>query len=504
MVRSAGFTQTDHHGGNAGFFRFGDFELNREKWPQGWESFKRVVGKLHDAGIGSIFHTYAFFIDKQSKYVTPRPDPRLDAFRTFTLAEPLTEDAREMVVNEPTTEMRTTTGFIEQNSIVLHLGDELVTFGGASKQAPWTFTGLKRAVDILKTCEDLRHANAFDEAAKAKLREPNSEFALCRDAAGKSRFRRVKSTAQIVSLSEPWSWQWRAANGFEAQPARFRIEALMAAQPDDTNAVTLADLGNTEIEAWKRTAAAGVSFTSSPQANPGSGQCLLVATNSGQVPRHGAWIQLRRQFDPPLNLKEQPGIAVEVEGDGSGCLVAIRLESPHHLAYGGIADRYIMVDFVGRRNFTLVETESTRWSDYDWNDQKTRYNAYRETIHFDVIESVSVWLQNLPSGRTARVGIGRIRAVPLHLASVVNPTITVAGHTIEFPVKLGAGCWIEANGPEECTVYGTKGESLGIVTPRGDWPTLNAGENVLRFSGQPEGAVQPRARVVTVVNGEVL
>ena len=48
-----------------------------------------VLERLHAAGIGSIFHTYAFFLDKQSKYVTPVPDKRLDAFRTFTLADPV-------------------------------------------------------------------------------------------------------------------------------------------------------------------------------------------------------------------------------------------------------------------------------------------------------------------------------------------------------------------------------------------------------------------------------
>jgi len=40
-------------------------------------------------GISSIFHTYAFFIDKNSKYVTPEPHKDLAFFSEFTLAEPL-------------------------------------------------------------------------------------------------------------------------------------------------------------------------------------------------------------------------------------------------------------------------------------------------------------------------------------------------------------------------------------------------------------------------------
>ena len=146
MAGSLGFTQIDNHGGSAAFFRFGDFELNREKWPGGWESYRPIVARLHAAGIGSIFHTYAFFIDKHSKYVTPVPDKRLDAFRTFTLAAEVAADSDTIPVNESTAGMSTVTGFFEHNSIVLHLGDELATFGGVSQEPPWRFTGVKRGV----------------------------------------------------------------------------------------------------------------------------------------------------------------------------------------------------------------------------------------------------------------------------------------------------------------------------------------------------------------------
>ena len=40
MCRSLGFNQIDNHGGGD-FFKFGDFELNREKWPEGWKHIKK-------------------------------------------------------------------------------------------------------------------------------------------------------------------------------------------------------------------------------------------------------------------------------------------------------------------------------------------------------------------------------------------------------------------------------------------------------------------------------
>jgi hypothetical protein len=697
MARSLGFTQIDNHGGG-GFFRFGSMELNKQKWPEGWESWRRIVARLHDAGIGSIFHTYAFFIDKQSKYVTPVPDPRLDAFRTFTLAEPLSADATEIAVKEPTTGLTTVTGFFEYNSVVLHIGDELVTFGGARQQAPWRFTGVKRgalgtkaaahdqgakarhlkecfglfvpdvesslfeeiaanhaevvnrcgfdgiyldaidgssilrggeecwywpnkfvveiqkrlkkpvgmemsamwhhfwqyrtrwqawdypqrgherfidlhaegvngglllplhlgwwgfqsfnppqieptypdvienlgarlvgwdagisltagidretlratplfrrAVDILRTCEELRGAKAFDESTRAKLRESGKEFALFKDSAGKTQFRRVQSQAQTIAAAEPWSLGWHITNAFSAQPVNLRIEALMSAAPvTDTNGLLLPDLGKTGAESWKGTSAEGVTFVLTPPASGDKPGCVLTATNAGKVARRAAWVRLEKRFAPPLSLKERQALGVEVEGDGSGAVVAIRLESPRAIAYGAVADRYILLDFIGRRFFTLVETESTRWSDYVWNDGKSPYNVYRETIDFNAIESISVWLQNLAPGRETKCRLGPIHALPMRAGTVMNPRISVAGKTVEFPIKLASGSWIECRGLEDCAAYGPKGEPLGKVTPQGDWPRLDTGVNRLQFSSESSGESTPRGRVTVFSQGEGL
>ncbi len=143
MCKSLGFNQIDNHGGGS-FFRFGEFELNSEKWPDGWESFRRINEKLHSAGISSIFHTYAFFIDKSSKYVTPVPSEDLAYFRTFTLAEPLDDKSTEVVVNEPTPGISTVTGFFVRNSTTLRVGHELIEFSGVTSAPPYKFTGCKR------------------------------------------------------------------------------------------------------------------------------------------------------------------------------------------------------------------------------------------------------------------------------------------------------------------------------------------------------------------------
>lgn len=183
MVKSLGFNQIDSHGGGSRFFRFGDFYLNPEKWPKQWNNFKAINKKLHDAGIGAILHTYAFFIDKRAKYVTPVPHPDLGAFRSFTLAKPLSRNATEIEVEESTAEISNKTGFFVRNSVTLHVGDELITFKDVTKEAPYKFIGCERGAYGTK-------ASAHDNGAKARhLKEcfglfaPDPETALFEEVA---------------------------------------------------------------------------------------------------------------------------------------------------------------------------------------------------------------------------------------------------------------------------------------------------------------------------------
>jgi hypothetical protein len=689
-VHNLGFTQIDNHGGGS-FFRFGDFKLDAQRWPDGWATWeKEILPRLKKAGIGSIFHTYAFFIDKRSKYVTPVPDSRLDAFRTFTLARPLAADATEIVVNESTADLSLITGFFEQNSVTLQLGDELVTFGGFSKQAPWTFSivtrgahgtpavahpegvrvrhlkelfglfvpdvdsnlfaeiaanhaevvnqcgfegiyldaidgagilrgpdqawywgakfvveiqkrlkrpvgmemsamwhhfwqyrtrwqawdypvrghlrfidlhaqsingGLllplhlgwwsfssfdppqveptypnvmetlgarligwdagisltaavgrealattplyRRDVEILRACEELRHSGTYGEAAKFQLRQPGSEFALFKNAAGLTRFRKAQSHSHTAAVAEASTLGWRITNALPAQPVRFRIEALLSASATSTSAVVLADFAGASNQEWKRSSAAGVSF----ELTTNGALALLTATNQGRVPRPGAWSRLEREFNPPLDLRHHQALAVEVEGDGSGALLAIRLESPHHLSFGAVADRYIVLDFTGRRTFSLVETESVRWSDYAWDDAKSAYNVYRETIKFEAVNKVSVWLQNLPAQRETRVAFSPIRAVPVQRVSIKNPTITLGGQRLTLKAEIPAGGWVEGNGPKDCAIYGPKGEMLGTATISDGWPDVPQGPVDMGFNCDLSGQL-PRARVVLFLAGE--
>lgn len=160
MCRCLGFNQIDNHGGSD-FFRFGDFELNRQKWPEGWETYKKINERLHKQGISSIFHTYAFFIDKDTKYVTPIPSEDLGYFNSFTLASPLEANDNEIVVKETTEKISTITGFFVRNSLSLRIDSEIIEFKGVTSTPPYKFTGCIRGANKTKVSGHAAGAKAY-------------------------------------------------------------------------------------------------------------------------------------------------------------------------------------------------------------------------------------------------------------------------------------------------------------------------------------------------------
>lgn len=142
FAKEVGITQIDFHTGES--LRFGDCLPNPKLFPNGRASVKAVLDKLHAAGMSAGLHTYAFFLAKNTPYVTPVPDPRLGKMATFTLAEAVAADTPEVPVTESTASVSTITGFFVHNSVTLQIDDELITFTGASKEAPFAFTGCTR------------------------------------------------------------------------------------------------------------------------------------------------------------------------------------------------------------------------------------------------------------------------------------------------------------------------------------------------------------------------
>jgi hypothetical protein len=157
LTKKLGMTQIDFNTS----FRYGDFEPRADKYPRGRASVKAVVDKLHAAGISAGLHTYAFFISKGARYVTAVPDARLGKAATFTLTEPLTAEATSIPVAESTTNVSTETGFFIRNSVTVQVDNELITFSGVAKEAPYAFTGCTRGACGTKVGAHERGAKVY-------------------------------------------------------------------------------------------------------------------------------------------------------------------------------------------------------------------------------------------------------------------------------------------------------------------------------------------------------
>ncbi|NOX56258.1 MAG: hypothetical protein GXP27_17800 [Planctomycetes bacterium] len=360
---------------------------------------------------------------------------------------------------------------------------------------------LPRLAAIVKRYETLRRANYFNDAVKKRLRVPGKEFTLVRDSNGQWQFRPVQYDRHKVHGIDGWSNRWTVTNPFEGQPLRLRIEALTGTRPyDDPAAMTLTDFSDvtqfTDRKAQPGIKARLEASTERIKVGPGSG--LFTATNSTNT-RVRSWCKIGRVFSPPLNLSKTRALGLWVYGDGKGEVLNLQQTSPPHLSHA-IADHYIVVDFKGWRYFELVEPEGERHADYSW-PYGGGYAIYRESIRPNSVETLSLWYNNIPPGQTVRCYLSPIRALPTCPVELRNPSVTIGGETIIFPVTIKTGQYLEFFGPDDCKLYGPRGELLAKVTPTGKVPTLRPGRNPIEFRCAAAGDVRPRAYVTVITQG---
>ncbi|MEN6453566.1 MAG: hypothetical protein ABFD10_04840 [Prolixibacteraceae bacterium] len=727
MCRSLGFNQIDSHGGDKDFFSFGDFELNPEKWPGGWDHFKRINQQLHEAGISSIFHTYAFFIDKKSKYARPVPHPDLGYFNSFTLIEPVGPDDDEIVVKESTEGISTVTGFFVRNSTTLRIGGELVRFSGVTNTPPYKFTGCTRGVNktkasshavqdtayhlremfgrfvpgietplfreiaqrtaeivnecdfdgiyfdaidgsdilggaenswyygtqfifevakhlkrpvgmemsamfhhwwhyrsrwqawdrpvrgykrfidihtaaiktneyehglwkghlplinqyakaengglllplhlgwwgnqtwappqveptfpddieylcckmignnaglsmlggtdkktleenplfgrslpLIKQYEELRHQNYFSDTVRSILRQPGKEFTLFQDKNSKWNFKPIVYQKHKIAGTDHPSARWTVQNDFSSRPVRLRIELLMSVKSyDNPKNIVLTGFSGQEEFANKGTAegVSGKIMGSKEKSMNGEVAGIFSACSSGASPREGSWICMEKKFDPWLNLGDNQALGVWLNGDGNGEILNFRIESPKHISHGARGDHFVKIDFTGWKYFELVEIESSEFSNYIWPESGAGfyvYDTYRHTVDFQNVDKLQLWYNNLPGGKEIKCLISPVKALPMVPATIENPSVSIGGEKIVFPGRMESGMYLELNSPNDCKLYGSKGELLREIVPEGKIPNLITGENEISFSCDGPKDMNARVQVTVISEGEPL
>jgi hypothetical protein len=355
---------------------------------------------------------------------------------------------------------------------------------------------------IVRRYECLRHANYFNDAVKEKVRVPGDEFRLFQAPNGEWQFRPVRYDKHKVQGINDGISTWTVTNRFERQPLALRIEALMSAGAyDDPANITLADFSNTD-EFADRAAQTGISANlavSTDQTKVGAGSGLFTATNSTDTPIR-SWCKVGKTFSPPANLSGHQALGVWVYGDGKGEVLNLQQTSPSHLSHA-IAEHYITVDFTGWRYFELVEPEGGRHADYSW-PYGGIYSIYRESIRPNSVNTLSLWYNNIPPHQTVACYLSPVRAMPILPTKLRNPSVTIGGKTITFSVEIETGQFLEFRGPDDCKLYGPKGEEIRDVEAAGDVPTLEPGANEIKLTCGPEAGINPRAYVSVITQGE--
>ncbi len=149
------------------------------------------------------------------------------------------------------------------------------------------------------------------------------------------------------------------------------------------------------------------------------------------------------------------------------------------------------MDFTGWRYVELVEPEGARHSDYSWPSGPSIYSIYRQSVDYSRVTVLSLFYNNIPPGETVTCYLSPIKAIPTVKVKLQDPTVTMGGQSIVFPVEIESGCYLEFKSPSDCKLYDPNGTVIREVDPRGRPPALQPGEN--EMDALREGAARALA-----------
>ncbi len=122
--------------------KLGDYDWRRSEFPGGREDLEKMLNKIKEAGMIPGFHFLHSHIGRDSRYITPIPDFRLNLLKTFTLAAPLGKTDTTIFAEENPAGITMT-----NDRRVLKIGTELISYNNYTTSRPYKFTGCIRAID---------------------------------------------------------------------------------------------------------------------------------------------------------------------------------------------------------------------------------------------------------------------------------------------------------------------------------------------------------------------
>lgn len=303
-------------------------------------------------------------------------------------------------------------------------------FNGTTREQLGRFAGLRRNIALYKKYDDLRKAGVLTEAQRRILIERNCELAMTGDGGGGAIFKEKSyQRVKFYDIGDQARNKAVFRNPYAAQTPFLRIEALMSSNLRAP--ITLLELDeNKEL--------------------------------NGQV--------LSRVFERETDISDRLAKVVKVHGNGQkGGKICIKLRCATN-SEKGFGEYIIDTDFVGDREFILVESDNGERTDHGFEKDEGVYGIFRSSLNNDRITEISIETE----GNTSGVRMSSINACEHVYEVLKDPTVTVGTTSLTFECELMSSDYIEFDGKTASVTdrYGNSKQiwfSSGLEVPAGEF-----------------------------------
>lgn len=300
-------------------------------------------------------------------------------------------------------------------------------------------------------------------------------------------------------------------NPFAPQPAGFVIRVLPElAEISEPAAPATASAGDAIAESYRAAAAQAAGAAPVAPTNPtAAGKPLQPQAREignqrfARFAQDGDWLVMtaenpgnqpvRYETDLPgwqrqLSFATGRGIALEIDGDGSGAIVLLQLHGR------GIRDYVVKVDFKGPRTIEIPSGEAS-WADGDWGWRMG-------SKHFDYaqVRYVSLGFGMLPPRSAPRVRIAGLRPLRDVPSKLVRPVIRIGAGSLTVEGEIETGCYLRYDGGDTATVHDRNWNTLRTLPVVADHSLMPSGFAPVRID-VPEAAPRPWLELQTIVTG---
>jgi hypothetical protein len=288
--------------------------------------------------------------------------------------------------------------------------------------------------DLVADYERLRLSGAVPETTRALLREPKREYRLLRDPL---RLRRtafgewqtvaaLPTKLAVEPLAEGARLGFQLRCGALAGPGQaYRgkgavsledFEDLTPYAPREGGGRPVRDIG--PGEAGVTSPGVTQAFASVAGEGPEGAHCGRLTATSTRAD-DGGWSCIVRNYRAALDLSWHKGIGFWLRGDGQGGAFKLQIRDGTHAT-----DYYVTNNFTEWRYFQMPRPERPQ----------------PEPVDYSHITQLLLYYNGLPGGKTVTCWVDDVRALPeLDVAEVRNPSLSVGGHQIAFPVAIAQG-----------------------------------------------------------------